>query len=358
MLTILGWLNGFTAFCVVFCGCLFGIFFIFKGIKIKAKLLSYAGLMIILTGLLYLGPCVDYFTILSINHNLDNSYGLYGILSYIWITPGIVVMMYIGFELVLPKIRNIVIIMYSFLGLIFLYHILFNTMDTFDFKYPGNSGSDIIDSNFAQGSIAYILIISFVISIIGFNVIGSLIRSFQSSGIIQRKFIFLSLGFLIFAIMGTFDTLFSTGFVLFIVRIIMLSSWWFYFFGLKEAPTKKERRLHERIKNLEKIEFSLLEMLLKDNPPEIVKEQIVYHIENRICLICKSNVGGFNTYLCVKCGVLYCIKCARALSELENLCWVCKNPIDISKPTRKIAIEEIEALEKSLIQKRKSKIKR
>ena len=41
-------------------------------------------------------------------------------------------------------------------------------------------------------------------------------------------------------------------------------------------------------------------------------------------------------YLCPKCNALYCVKCSEAISNLENLCWVCETPIDETKPVKKL----------------------
>jgi len=43
-------------------------------------------------------------------------------------------------------------------------------------------------------------------------------------------------------------------------------------------------------------------------------------------------VFGFS-YIC-KCGASYCENCARALTNLENVCWACDVPIDYSKPVK------------------------
>jgi predicted amidophosphoribosyltransferase len=46
-------------------------------------------------------------------------------------------------------------------------------------------------------------------------------------------------------------------------------------------------------------------------------------------------------YTC-NCDTLYCEKCARALTDIENVCWVCNTPIDITKPIKPYKKEEIE----------------
>jgi hypothetical protein len=51
-------------------------------------------------------------------------------------------------------------------------------------------------------------------------------------------------------------------------------------------------------------------------------------------MICKGKVSGFDIYLCPICETTYHEKCARALSNSENACWVCNAPIDNSKPSK------------------------
>ncbi len=68
-------------------------------------------------------------------------------------------------------------------------------------------------------------------------------------------------------------------------------------------------------------------------PDKINEEDISLSIEKKICLVCKGKVSRFNSYIC-ECYVLYCEKCAQALSNLENACWVCNAPFDESKPVK------------------------
>ena len=39
------------------------------------------------------------------------------------------------------------------------------------------------------------------------------------------------------------------------------------------------------------------------------------------------------SYIC-GCGAIYCDNCAQALTDLENVCWVCEIPIDPLKPVK------------------------
>ncbi len=65
----------------------------------------------------------------------------------------------------------------------------------------------------------------------------------------------------------------------------------------------------------------------------IIEDKISISKETKICLVCRGEVFGFS-YNC-KCGAYYCDNCARAVSDLENVCWACEVPIDYSKPVKK-----------------------
>jgi len=73
----------------------------------------------------------------------------------------------------------------------------------------------------------------------------------------------------------------------------------------------------------------ILQTFIKPN--KITEEEITFHKEQKICLVCKTKVSR-RLYLCPSCDALYCIKCSAALSDLENHCWVCEAAIDETKP--------------------------
>jgi len=78
--------------------------------------------------------------------------------------------------------------------------------------------------------------------------------------------------------------------------------------------------------------------------PQVTEEKVVISKETKICLVCRGKVFGFS-YIC-KCGANYCENCARALTNLENVCWVCDVPIDYSKPVKPYKEEEDRAKDK------------
>ena len=99
-----GWIDGITAAGVVIFGLVFGLFFFYRSRKTKAKLLGYLGLANMLAGLMFLGVFLDFLSVLFLQQNMPNN-GIVAILSYIWFAPVIIISMYIGAELLTPKIK-------------------------------------------------------------------------------------------------------------------------------------------------------------------------------------------------------------------------------------------------------------
>ncbi|MHA2325218.1 MAG: tetratricopeptide repeat protein, partial [Promethearchaeota archaeon] len=72
--------------------------------------------------------------------------------------------------------------------------------------------------------------------------------------------------------------------------------------------------------------------------PKVTEEKVAISKEKKICLVCKGEVLKFS-YIC-ECGAIYCENCARALTNLENVCWACDAPIDSLKTVKLFKAEE------------------
>jgi len=79
---------------------------------------------------------------------------------------------------------------------------------------------------------------------------------------------------------------------------------------------------------------SLITEIFISKTIQITEKEVVIQKEKKICLVCKGEVVKF-FYVC-ECGAIYCENCARAISDLENLCWACNVPIDYSRPVKSI----------------------
>ena len=234
MLTVFGWIDGITASGVVIFGFIFGFFFLYKARKSSAKILTILGIVNILAGLMYLGVFTDFLVVLATETNLDNTYGIVGILSYIWFAPVMILALYIGAELLLPKRKWYLMAIIIIICIVFVILFLMDPMGTFNFVPPLVPGESLIDYNvniFTPAGIIMALLLLLVLVILGF---GFLIKSIQSSGVLRKKFLFLSMGAICFCIFGLLEGLTAPGVMVIFVRIGYLVSFWLMYYGLKD----------------------------------------------------------------------------------------------------------------------------
>jgi len=210
-LSLIGFLDGLTATCIIIFSVLFGLISFYHARKLKARLLAIAGLTMITVGLLWLGPAIDFFMVLLTGNNLNPQY-IYGWLSYVSIAPAIVVGFLLGAELMVPKWKKEIVIFYTILGVIFEFFLFMNPAPpTGIFVFNAVSEGDLIDSGFNRNHFAYYLIAFFLISVFIFLVIGFAIKAKQATGDLRKKFLYLFIGELIFFICGMADSLFQPG---------------------------------------------------------------------------------------------------------------------------------------------------
>ena len=334
-LSLQGWLNGLSASGIVIFGCVLGLFCIYKSRKTNAKLLFYIGLIIIFTGLGWLGNFIDFLIILLTGKNVDNSYGLVGLLCYMWTPLSFFFGAYIFAELVIPNKKRFILSMSLILGIIFEIFMFLDTTASFEFVYPATSGEDLIDMDIIFNSplgILFFIIMTFMV-IIGF---GLLYKGIQSEGVIRKKFLFISIGTFIIIICAAIETLFYI--IIVFARIGILAGLWLFYLGIREEPEKVKK---VPTKKEVKIEGDLFR--ISTRPDQITEEEVSISKEKKICLVCKGRIAEFN-FVCPECEAFYCEKCVRALINLENACWACNRPFDKSKPSKpyKEVEEEIE----------------
>ncbi|MBY9019740.1 MAG: hypothetical protein KGD67_01685 [Candidatus Lokiarchaeota archaeon] len=234
MLTVFGWIDGITASGVVIFGFIFGFFFLYKARKSSAKILTVLGLVNILAGLMYLGVFTDFLVVLATGTNLDNSYGLVGILSYVWFAPVMILALYIGAELLVPKRKWYLIAIVIVMCILFETLFFLDPLGTFNFVDPPVPGELLIDYNvnmFTPAGILMAILLLTVLIVLGF---GFLIKSFQSTGVLKKKFFFLSMGSICFCIFGMLEGLSEPGLMVIFVRIGYLISFWLMYYGLKD----------------------------------------------------------------------------------------------------------------------------
>jgi hypothetical protein len=87
-------------------------------------------------------------------------------------------------------------------------------------------------------------------------------------------------------------------------------------------------------------------------PKKLTEDEVSISKEKKICLVCKTKLSK-EIFLCSNCGTFYCIKCEQALSESENMYWVCSSPFDESKPSK--SFEKSKEEEISISKEKKDK---
>ncbi|MFX0075318.1 MAG: B-box zinc finger protein [Candidatus Hermodarchaeota archaeon] len=328
-----GWLNGLTQAGLLIFACVLGIFFISKSKKTKANLLLYLGLGTLGVGFWQLAGTIDFVSILATETNLpiyvDSSNPIH---SLFWFFTtlfefifGIAFLYYVALHLVVPNKK------YYFLALFIIISTAISLLYIFDFNNnivttDINLGEDIINTLAIMGSPIFYLMIADVLLFFGFNVIGLILKSIQSKGIVKNKFLELSIGnllllafFVVYAVVP--DTILKL-----IMRIGEIGSIVVIYFSLRESPEKSEK---VRPKKEVKVEDGLFRLIKR--PDVITEEEVSISKEKKICLVCKGKVLSFS-FICPECETFYCEKCARAMIDLENVCWACDNPLDASKP--------------------------
>ncbi|MCK4287486.1 MAG: hypothetical protein KAX18_14845 [Candidatus Lokiarchaeota archaeon] len=227
-----GILDGGTAALIVFSSIGFGLFSLYKSIKLKASLLTIAGFAMVFVGFLWLGPTVDFiFLLLGLGNIVP--YEMYAILSYLWVAPALIFAIYLGSELLVPKKKWILVAIYIVLGIVFEYFLWFDTAASFRTLAPTIPGETIIDASFNTRHPTFLLIAVFLISALIFLGIGFAIKAKQSTGLLRKKFIYLSIGFIIFVLSGALDSIIKLPLAIGIIRVIMATFALWMYLGLK-----------------------------------------------------------------------------------------------------------------------------
>ncbi|MFX0075237.1 MAG: hypothetical protein ACFE96_07335 [Candidatus Hermodarchaeota archaeon] len=232
----IGWLDGLTATAVVCVGLIVGLISFYKATKLKSTLLAITGFATISAGFILLGATVDLFYILITDDNLDPVW-LYGLLSYTWTAPITIFGLYIGAELLAPSKKKIIVAIYAILSVIFeiivFYYSLTDPEVIYRLPETDPAGTALLNTSMNPRSIAFVLMLIFLISGLIFNGFGFLSKSRKAAGAIKRKFLYLSLGWIVFIICGALDGLFDPGVYTFFIRLGLVASIFLMYLGVR-----------------------------------------------------------------------------------------------------------------------------
>jgi hypothetical protein len=330
-LSAASWAIGFVRLILVIYGAIWGIFVIYQGRKTNTKLLTLWGIYTIMTFSTYLGGAVDFLTILITDYNVDGYLHIF--LSYPMIGFNGLLLIFILSKLLAPNIRWYFVLWGIVRVTIYELCLFLNPSGNMILLFPSIPGEEIIIS-IPAGPASYFLMGSLTSASL---LVGPafIYKGTQSQGIIRKKYFYLAIYMILGHLLPLIYVFISIPLIIqAMLSIIQLGAPLFGYLGIRKEPEKRKKKIKEEVK----VKDSLFRVTQR--PDQITDEEVTYYREQKICLICKGKVAGFNTYICPSCEALYHEECARTLSDLENACWVCNQPIDETKPTKPFKIVE------------------
>lgn len=330
------WLIGLSTLGILIFGYSLGFFYYYKSRKMKIRLLSFYSIVQILLATAWMPIIADFFSVMLTNNSINKILYVY----VMWLSAPIasILLMYIAAGFIAPKKKWYFLVPYlAYVSLIMLGTIL-DPLSNVIFVEPPQTGF-IHKAGLDPTSISsFFGLLNFLI-IICFAGFGYIYKGIKSEGVIRKKFFYLAISVFLVVGFGLLDS-FTESIVLVLVRLGAMSNFLFIYLGLREEP---EKAIKVKPKKEIIVEDSLFR--IAQRPAQITEEEVTYYREQKICMICKGKVTGFNIFLCPNCETIYHEDCARALTNAENACWVCNKPIDKSKPSKPF---KIEASDKSL----------
>lgn len=268
-------------------------------------MLSYYSIATILTTTGWLSIVLDFSVVLITSSSINKVFYVY----LMWLPTPIsgIIMYFIASELLIPDKKWYFLIPILAFQFFIIIGTITNPLGSVVFIEPPLTGF-IHKAGLDPSTISSLMGLMSMIFILVFAGFGYLRKGVKSEGVIRKKFFFLAISIMLLVGFGIMDSL-TSGFVLVLVRIGAMSNFIFAYLALRKEPERRTKRV------------------------QITEEEISFHLERKICVVCKGDVSRVN-YMCPKCNTLYCVNCSEALSNLENICWVCNEPIDETKPVK------------------------
>ena len=135
---------------------------------------------------MFSGVFLDFLFVLILQQNIVNN-GIVALLSYIWFAPVIISAMYIGVELIAPKIKKPIVFIILIISIVFEIVIFIDPTNSFNFipSIPDPPSINLIDYNVNLLTLAGMLMGGLLLLVIVFLGLGFLYKAFQSSGVIR-----------------------------------------------------------------------------------------------------------------------------------------------------------------------------
>ena len=286
MLSLLGWINGITVSIKVIFDVIAGSIFLYKFKKDKVRLLVYFAFSYLSVSVIFLPYFIDFVNILLTDLNLNlESYNILSLARTMIAEPVLISFIYVGITLLLKEKRRYMLWIYLILLTIYEVSFIFNYASVTAFDIPSIPGENLIFIQIVFNTPQFIILAITFGTILIFNGFGFFYKSIQSEGVIKKKFMMLSLAFLMFFGAGIFETLFEPGFYLLFTRTIFESTAFFVYFAIMSKRVKKFKK-----KSYE-LEKELISFMKRESKEDMIAQPPNYDIRSE-----KDNLVIFISY--------------------------------------------------------------
>ncbi|MFX0102509.1 MAG: hypothetical protein ACFFCS_23280 [Candidatus Hodarchaeota archaeon] len=327
-------LNGITALGVVVTG------WVFTGISLnhyfrdKIKVFKFFVFLVAAMALGWMGITLSFISVSTIGSNTPWLKQFMSYFSYATIPVGACAIMFVSWDF-FGSPRNKKQILAAFMVYSFIYYsVLFVTYKQ-AVVCPDVPVGELLDDWVTPSSLFYYIIwgqVTFtaVVTLIGFNNVRK-----ATQGVLNRKANYLIITAILFTIPILLDTVVLTGIhenFLYIVRFMAIIGFFPLYAGYKPVKEELEEKSSFKTGRADGTLISSVKSMYASRPDTITNEEVTFYRLKKLCLVCKGKVVKY-CFIC-NCDALYCINCAKALIEIDNLCWACKNPLDDTKPVK------------------------
>ncbi len=286
MLSLLGWINGITVSIKVIFDVIAGSIFLYKSKKDKVRLLVYFAFSYLSVSVIFLPYFIDFIYILLTDLNLNlESYNILSLARTMIAEPVLISFIYVGITLLLKEKRRYMLWIYLILLIIYEVSFIFNFASVTSLDIPSIPGENLIFIQIVLNTPQFIILAITFGTILIFNGFGFFYKSIQSEGVIKKKFMMLSLAFLMFFGAGIFETLFKPGFYLLFTRTIFESTAFFVYFAIMPKRVKKLKK-----KSVEQ-EKELISFMKRESKEDMIIQPPNYDVSGE-----KDNLVIFISY--------------------------------------------------------------
>lgn len=220
-LSLFGWMNGISASLIVLSAGIFGLTMALQSKNKNSKMLFFGGLMGFFAGMLWLGPAADFLSVILTGQNLPDE-NIYGVLTFVWVAPLLVVTMFVGGDLMLSKKNKYVLVIISaIIGIVFEIF-LFIEIDAAIKDCPDPNGFELYDASIEIGHPTFYLIALGLLLLFGFVVIGGYRQGLRTTGTLRSRFFYMATAIFLFIPIAVIDAFFEPVLIVLAMRFLMI----------------------------------------------------------------------------------------------------------------------------------------